>query len=489
MFDASPGGPSPEALRGPFDSMVSIPPIRPALSGSVFLGWRSGSGRLYDAGEEYTLRFSETLVAAWAPDEADLLVRDLVLDPGTLKPGQEGRAAFVLLGTNRINPYADVPVAILFDGEELGRVRATPEPGVPLTLSVPFCPGQVPPGEHRFCVTADPDGVLRDDDRSNNSAQTVLTIESVHETRLSWVACPGEILPGRSFYVSCMLYNEGTPDILPTDGERLEMVLGTASDGAVLEVQTSAGAAVPSGGSNFYWFLLRCPEDLTPGAGLYVRLSFRFGDEREENPGNQRLLSVVRVRGETGWQAGREGYFAHPPASYSGIPTPRVEPFYTSSRWTVWEWDGDRGFFPVTYGVNFVLYSFFTDLQGRARKEFASGEGFGLKVTLSPCGLPDAVFDRAFLQGPCEMCLTYPEHGYAGEDGKSDSLSPVSGSWFLPGNVHFIPLYLPDGQYGILLTLSGLSSPLGMLGGTVRLPGLTLKGSLYDRYTFGSTSA
>ena len=84
----------------------------------------------------------------------------------------------------------------------------------------------------------------------------------------------------------------------------------------------------------------------------------------------------------------------------------------------------------------------------------------------------------------------YPEYGYALDDNKATTLERYSATataayYRLPafktyGNVHFTPLWYPDGDYAVKLVHSDCWTPAGMISCTVVPEPITISGSAYD---------
>ncbi len=84
----------------------------------------------------------------------------------------------------------------------------------------------------------------------------------------------------------------------------------------------------------------------------------------------------------------------------------------------------------------------------------------------------------------------FPEYGYSKESGKITTLNLSNGKWiFSPtgsyGNVHFTPLWYPDGNYIIRVELTDMWTPSGMLRNEYKSNKIIIKDSAYDDWYVG----
>ncbi len=84
----------------------------------------------------------------------------------------------------------------------------------------------------------------------------------------------------------------------------------------------------------------------------------------------------------------------------------------------------------------------------------------------------------------------FPEYSYATTKGKTTTLAPSNDKWIFPindsyGNVHFTPLWYPDGEYIIRVKLSDLWTPAGMITSEYKSNMIKIKDSAYDDWYIG----
>ena len=83
-----------------------------------------------------------------------------------------------------------------------------------------------------------------------------------------------------------------------------------------------------------------------------------------------------------------------------------------------------------------------------------------------------------------------PEFEYSNVVGKCKTLALSSDKWIFPangsyGNVHFTPLWYPDGDYTVSITLSDMWTPAGMITRTVNTNTIKITDSAYDDWYVG----
>lgn len=84
----------------------------------------------------------------------------------------------------------------------------------------------------------------------------------------------------------------------------------------------------------------------------------------------------------------------------------------------------------------------------------------------------------------------FPEYGYSKESGKITTLNLSNGKWiFSPigsyDNVHFTPLWYPDGNYIVRVELSDMWTPAGMMRNEYKSNRIFIKDSAYDDWYVG----
>lgn len=84
----------------------------------------------------------------------------------------------------------------------------------------------------------------------------------------------------------------------------------------------------------------------------------------------------------------------------------------------------------------------------------------------------------------------FPEYGYSKDSGKITTLNLSNGKWIFSatgsyGNVHFTPLWYPDGEYIIRVELTDMWTPSGMMKNEYKSNRIIIKDSAYDDWYVG----
>ena len=84
----------------------------------------------------------------------------------------------------------------------------------------------------------------------------------------------------------------------------------------------------------------------------------------------------------------------------------------------------------------------------------------------------------------------FPEYGYSKESGKITTLNLSNGKWIFSatgsyGNVHFTPLWYPDGDYIVRVELTDMWTPSGMMKNEYKSNKIIIKDSAYDDWYVG----
>ena len=94
--------------------------------------------------------------------------------------------------------------------------------------------------------------------------------------------------------------------------------------------------------------------------------------------------------------------------------------------------------------------------------------------------------------GAQSVYATFPEYSYSLGAGRYDTLENVGGVYMFKSNtdadknerIHFIPVYVTDGQYSVSVSASYIWTPAGMVTAT-RNASVTIDGTIYDDWYQG----
>ena len=87
----------------------------------------------------------------------------------------------------------------------------------------------------------------------------------------------------------------------------------------------------------------------------------------------------------------------------------------------------------------------------------------------------------------------FPEYGYSAESEEFRSLEYVNGVWRFAENlqadgnerVHYIPVWIEDGNYTVSVTVENFWTPVGMISCTRSTIPVVIEGTVFDDYYVG----
>lgn len=405
---------------------------------------------------------------------------------------------------NRLSagPFYDVPVEVL-EGNTVvwtGTYDFLPESGYDLFVSYPS--EDASPGPFRLTTRVRWEDRGDETDPDNNAMSADLTR----------TGDAGDILV-QAVHPNAP-YVEGTDvvssfRILNRTGKKMSKKLGTesvvrltVSDGKNRVLLTKESVAVcPENDANLFWFRWTVPGG-TAGKKLSVKAEIvRAKNMPNRETGNDSDMMEISVV----------------PASVSATPDTRYERIrpsdwnpgtavpgnaFPSSSWTVWEENASGGFERKTYLFRASVRSPSFKPDDRAFAAVRTGDnawtlpsGYGIEVLFDP----DVSFtdDPDAVTGWQTASVLFPEYGWSSAeglfaalersaDGKFVFRTDESGSGSSSGErLHFLPLWMPDGEYVPVLQASDCWTPAGKLSVRTHFDGLTVEHSAYDGWYLG----
>ena len=178
-------------------------------------------------------------------------------------------------------------------------------------------------------------------------------------------------------------------------------------------------------------------------------------------------------------------------------------PADTSTRGTAcewWEYVYENGkFVQKQYYTGLTSYSIKiepknTQTATKSGSTWYMNSGYAITMTLnngttaSKSGFSTAPADSYTL--PQYGVAYFPEYGYSKDSGKITTLALSGGKWIFSatgsyGNVHFTPLWYPDGNYIIRVELTDMWTPSGMMKKEYKSNKIIIKDSAYDDWYVG----
>jgi hypothetical protein len=218
------------------------------------------------------------------------------------------------------------------------------------------------------------------------------------------------------------------------------------------------------------------------------------GALKENNRDNNTATLTTVVAHRVSSQTPNPAFTPNAPSGYSpqSVPTESVG----SASWTVWEYENGT-FVLKKYGIKIADGNPEITPDGNctsANKDnglWTMKSGYGITLNFAPalvvlngCSTPD----QSSYTDPQSAYATFSEYGYSTDAGEYRDLVLLEGEWYFAENegadqndrIHYIPLWLSDGEYVVSVTLTEIWTPVGRITAVRNSNTIVIDGSLYD---------
>lgn len=505
-YHANGGDETPSAQIKTHDIPLRLRDVTPSRDRYDFLGWSTAADAtepvyypgdiLYDEGDL-------TLYAVWRYINYDFSVSSLTYSPTPVYQFNTVTVRFRIDSWDRYHAYENVPIEVLFGSTTVYQttvdIAAYGVQYVTMDLNVGAVLGKQQ-------LTARINWPLHDDETrtQNNEASTNITVRKWFDLGSSTATPSGETYyAGTEVISSFLISNDGASDILPEDELTVAFHAWYEDDaGEPVTVASSElqNYVVPAGYSNLAWFRWEIPET-AEGKLIWctctVNPDGRGGEtDDEDNTSFYTILPQPIPTSDTP----NTRYERTAPAWYDAgarAPTQNTG----SATWDVWEYE-DGGLVLKTYGFRIssdkpVLTpdpSCETAVYANSTWTMKSGYGFTLEWNPRIGRYRDYILPGENDYTPLIYAsVRLPEYNYSTEEGKYITLDRMGNRFCLPENadtldsarVHFIPVYVADGNYIVSAALTQLWTPAGMMTVTRQAKKVILDGTIYDDHYVG----
>ena len=298
---------------------------------------------------------------------------------------------------------------------------------------------------------------------------------------------------GTDVISSFRIWNYVWEDYIPSDG--LKVRLRIYKDGATSPFKTiTKNVVVPASSYNLVYFKWKVPTNLG-GKNVTLKADIYCDGGYWNEISNQRATTPYSMYTTPDTQ-----YEENAPSGFS-VPS-KPSGSTGAASWWVYEYE-NGSFVKKTYKV--TLSKSTPNKIEPATGETAyktdgvwtmkSGYGISLqsRILVNPVyGTNIAVSDSYTL--PQYAYALFPEYSYVYADGKAATLNKVTGESYqyfeFPllqnyGNVHFTPLWYPDGSYTVKIVQSDCWTPAGMISLGIVPGSITISGNAYDDWYAG----
>lgn len=504
-FDANGGTNAPNSQKKTHGQNLILTVAIPTRPNHVFLGWATDSTSksvAYAPGATYTAEEDVTLYAVWQERNYDFSVSDLTVTPDEIEQYGKVTVKFRVDNWDRNLPYANVPVEVLLNGTVIYSTTvnfsAYGVQNIVFTLNVGASFGtQTLVARINW---ADHESETR---TGNNSTSATFTVKKVVETSASTVSINGEYTEGTQVISSFYVGNEGSSDILPDDNVSFNFLVYCLDGGKVKTVsqQTWDKVVIPANGRNLVYFKWVVPVN---GAGTtyFCKGTITHENaEQEQNSDNNTTEYAVVATSLASSQTPNTRFERIAPAGYSPNANPPSAKS-GSATWNMWVYEDGR-LVLKSYGIT-VGNTTPTVTPGSgcltAEKVGATWKmksGYGITLNWNPALVAKSGYIMPGTDAYTEaqnVYATFPEFAFSSASEKYRTLEKVGGAFQFISNpnadkserVHFIPVYVQDGNYTVSVTATQIWTPAGMITAVRNANTLTIDGTIYDDYYVGN---
>ena len=504
-FDANGGSNAPNPQKKTHGQNLILTVAIPTRPNHVFLGWATDSTSksvVYAPGATYTAEEDVTLYAVWQERNYDFSVSDLTVTPDEIEQYGKVTVKFRVDNWDRNLPYANIPVEVLLNGEVIYSTTvnfsAYGVQNIVFGLNVGASLGT------QTLVSrinwADHESETR---TGNNSVSATFTVKNVVETSTSTVSVNGEYTEGTQVISSFYVNNEGSSDVLPEDNVSFDFLVYALENGTVKVVsqQTWDKVVIPANGRNLVYFKWVVPAD-SAGTTFYCKGTVSHANAaKEQNSDNNTTEYAVVATDYVSSQTPNTRFEKNAPAGYSPNANPSTAKS-GSATWNMWVYENGR-LVLKTYGVTVgstdptVAPGSGCTTAEKVGSTWKMKSGYGITLNWNPalvaksgCLMPGS---NAYTNAQ-SVYATFLEFGFSTASEKYRTLEKVGGAYGFIANpnadknerVHFIPVYVQDGNYTVSVTATQIWTPAGMITAIRNANTLTIDGTVYDDYYQGN---
>ena len=500
-FSANGGEGAPDTITQYYDLDIMIPEAIPTRDKHFFLGWsedQTATAPSYAAGDIYKMTASDvTFYAVWQEDDYDFSITEIEISEETLYPNSIVTIRLHADSWDTDQAYSDIPVELYYDEILLATewVNFDVYGGVYVTFYVDV--GTVV-GEHTIKAQINRTGIAQEVDPNNNVIQAKITVNNdEYSFGITPIENNAPYTEGMTVITSFLVSNDSERDVLPDAGTLVIFSVyyfdeyGTKT---MIDEQDWEGLAIPMGEQNLVYFKWYVPEDMA-GATLYCECTVNAnGALKEHNRDNNTATLTTVVADRASSQTPNPAFTANAPSDHTPQSTP-IESVGSAS-WTMWEYE-DGAFVLKKYGVKSADGNPEITPDGNCTSAIYHGgrwtmkSGYGITLNFAPtivvlngCNTPD----QSSYTDTQSVYATFSEYGYSTDAGEYSDLVLINGEWYFAENegadqndrIHYIPLWLSDGEYVVSVILTELWTPAGCITAVRSSNIIVISGSLYD---------
>lgn len=501
-YDANGGSGAPSDQIKYKGEDITLYTREPTRSGYTFLGWSKyswSSTVYYMPGDTYSKDADITLYAVWETIEEEEPedtgeYEFSISDISMLSEIEINNTLSIMARTdnwNKESGYTDIPVQLLYDGSVVDTQYIDFD-----AYGIEYVYFDIDVGEdigtHTVAIRINWSNRYDETDSTNNKvSKSVEVISRAHELSVEGITPNALYRENTTVISSFNVYNDSDTDALPDEEYAVSFIAYYYSGGSktILSSQTWRDFVVPANGSNLVYFKWDVPDGLE-GKTVYCEAEID-GNEYERDKNDNSDYFAVTVIGIPTSQTDNTHY-ENTPADFAVTNTPSE--IYGTASWSQWVYQGGS-LVQKRYNTTISCVLALEPHQSVVSAEYRNGEWFigsGYGVTLTAEHETDTTAPTSAYTDVQIAYVTFPEFKYSTADGYFSVLEDGGEDFSFVENqysntnapVHFIPVWYPDGEYTISVTLSDCWTPWGMIKSVINAK-INISGTMYDDYYVG----
>ena len=503
-YNANGGSGAPSSQTKTYGVSLTLSSVIPTRSGYDFLGWSTSStatSATYDPGDSYTTNASVTLYAVWQETNYDFSISNLTVSNSEPYKYDQITVKVRTDSWDQVNAYSDIPVQLYYDGRLVSTqyvdFSVYGVSNITFTLNVGSSVGNKTI-EARI-NWADHNSETR---TGNNTVSTSINVQDYdYEVTADPVSSAGYYCEGMEVISSFYVANNSDYDIIPSmhNTARFTAYYYNGSQKVVISTQDWDDVVIPAAGTNLVYFKWTVPTGLN---GKTVYLDCTVNADRhmnETNYDNNTASFSTTISTVANSQTPNTRFESEAPSSYQNVSAPAVST--DKATWTMWEYE-NGSFVLKRYGVQISSVSPVvapsTDCVTAVYEngKWTMRSGYGITMSYAPTISTVSGYNRPDSNAYTSVqyvVATFPEFRYFDTNGNCRTLQYVNGSYQFVQNsdadgnarVHFIPVYVRDGNYTVSVTVTHVWTPAGMIEATRSANVIIIDGTIYDDWYQG----
>ena len=503
-YNANGGTGAPATQTKTENVNLTLSSTKPTRSGYKFLGWNTSStatSATYQPGATYSNNASVTLYAVWRKDNYDISVSNLKVGSSSVEQYSDTTVSVRVDNWCQNKAYNNILVELLYNGTVVATKNINLSIYGVATVNFTLNVGK-PLGNNTITARVNWADRANETDPNDNSVSTTIEVTPYeYDLYISHVTPNAQYREGTDVVTSFMIYNDREQDILP---EHYNTVFFRAhyydesGNMKIIAKQTAHQTVIPSKNSNLVYFRWSVPEGMADKTIYITGIVNSSGSVNESDSNNNSTEFTMKILGKLDSQPDNTNY-SNAPDWYDSTGALSVS--YGTATWNQWVYE-NGGLVLKKYGLGISTIkptlspsdSVSTAIQNGSSWTIKSG--YGVQITYAPYLRSLSGYlvptGNAFT-GIQTVYAMFPEFEYSNADGYFAVLAKDGSTYeFVPSdysntneNVHFIPVWMENGQYVVTVYAGEVWTPAGMIYTIVNATNMTIDGTLYDDYYVG----